>query len=186
MKRYKDELDVANGYKVSSIRTEWETYANIEKMHYLVYTQMVNAGVARWLPISEHYYVNDEGEKVESVGDSIGLKVEVEITHPEWILFGDKVGTDISQKDDGNVGGQKFVSRKGSRANIKSSHKDGRFTLIGLTAATGDPVMCIIIFAAEELSFEQRMGSDICIPFDNTKNIRENFGPGKRFSGGPS
>ena len=71
MKRYKDELDVANGYKVSSIRTEWVTYANIEKMYYLVYTQMVNAGVARWLPISEHYYVIDEGEKVESVGDSI-------------------------------------------------------------------------------------------------------------------
>ena len=130
MKRYKDELDVANGYKVSSTRTKWVTYANIEKMYELVYTQMVNAGVARWLPSSERYYVNDEGDKLESEGDSVGLKVTVEITHPEWILFGDEVGTDISQKDDGNVGKQKFVSKKGSRPNIKSSHKDERFTLI--------------------------------------------------------
>ena len=147
---------------------------------------MVNAGVARWLPQSEQYYVSNEGEKVESALDSVGLKVEVEISHPEWILFGDEVGTDISQKDDGNVGGQKFVSKKGSRANIKSSHKDGRFTLIGLTAATGDPVMCIMIFSAEELMFEQRMGSDIRVPFDNTKTVRENSGPGKRFPGGPT
>ena len=72
---------------------------------------MANAGVARWLPSSKHYYVNDEGEKVESEGD-VGLKVTVEITHPEWILFGDEVGVDISQKDDGNIGEQKFVLKK--------------------------------------------------------------------------
>ena len=83
IKRHKNELDVATGYNVSSTRTEWVTYANIEKMYHLVYTQMVSAGVARWLPSSEHYYVNDEGEKVESEGDSVGLKVTVEITHPE-------------------------------------------------------------------------------------------------------
>ena len=78
------------------------------------------------------------------------------------ILFGYEVGTDISQKDDGHVGGQKSVVQKGTRANIKSSHKDGRFSAIGLTAAaTDDPVMVIIIFAAMELSFVQRMGHDI-------------------------
>ena len=145
MRRYKDELDVANGYKVSSTRTEWVTYANIDKMYQVVYTQMVR------------------------------------------ILFGDKVGTDISQKDDGNVGGQKIVSKKGSRANIKLSHKDERFTLIELTTATGDPVMCIIIFSAEELTFEQRTDSDIRVPFDDAKTIKENSGGiGKRFPGGPS
>ena len=49
---------------------------------------------------------------MESEGDSVGLKVTVEITHPEWILFGDKVGTDISQKDDGNVGDKNSYQRK--------------------------------------------------------------------------
>jgi len=96
------------------------------------------------------------------------------------------VGTDISQKDDGNFGGQKFVVKKGSRANIKASHKDGPFTLIGLTAATGDPVMCIVIFAAEELTFEQRMGRDIHVPYNESKTVSQNSGAGKTFPGGPS
>ena len=40
---------------------------------------------------------------------------------------------------------------------MKSSHKDGRFTAIGLTAANGEPVMAIVIFAAKELTFCQRI-----------------------------
>ena len=47
--------------------------------------------------------------------------------------------------------------------------------------------MCIIIFAAEELTFDQRIGSDIRVPFDDAKTIKENSGGvGKRFPGGPS
>ena len=63
VKRYQQVLDVTNGFKVSSTRTEWVTYANIEKMYHLVYDQMEEAGVARWLLPSEHYYVNEEVEK---------------------------------------------------------------------------------------------------------------------------
>jgi len=113
-------------------------------MYDLVYDQMVASGVARRLSPAEHYWVDKNGETIESESDACGLKVEIEITHPEWIIFGDEVGTDISQKDDGHVGGQKFVTAKGTRANIKSSNADGRFTAIGLTAASGDPVMAIV------------------------------------------
>ena len=69
-------------------------------------------------------------------------------------MFRDEVGTDIGMKDDGNVGCQKFSFKKRSKANMKASHKDRRFTLIGLTGASGDPLMCIIIYAAKELTFE--------------------------------
>ena len=58
--------------------------------------------------------------------------------------------------------------------------------MIGLTAASGDAVMAIIIFAAEELTFEQRMGHDIRALFDETKPIAANSGPGKTFPGDPS
>ena len=68
--------------------------------------------------------MNGDGEIVKSRDEAVGLKVTVEITHPQWIIFGDEVGTDLSQKEDGHVGGQKFVVSKGTRANIKSSHKD--------------------------------------------------------------
>jgi len=96
------------------------------------------------------------------------------------------VGTDISQKDDDKVGGQKFVISKGSRANIKSSHIDGQFTDIGLTSGNGDPVMAIVIFAADELSFVQRMGHDIRAMYDHDGHISVNCGEGKPFPGGPT
>ena len=86
-------------------RTEWMTYENVELVYNLVYEQMVRAGVAKALAPEDYYYVDDKGEKVSSKEESIGLLVEIELMHPEWILFGDEVGTDISQKNDGNVGG---------------------------------------------------------------------------------
>ena len=46
--------------------------------------------------------------------------------------------------------------------------------------------MCILIFAAKELSFEQRMGHDIQVLYDDSKNVSENSGPGKIFPGGLS
>ena len=186
VKRNSDVLEVGKGYRVSNNRMEWVTYENVEKMYNLVYEQMVRSGVAEHLAPDEYYYVNKVGEKVDSKEESVGLQVKINVTHPEWILFGDEVGTEISQKNDGNVGGQKFVVSKGTRANIKSSHRDGRMTVIGLTAASGDPVMAIIIFAAEELTFEQRMGHDIRVPFDEDVPIRANSGPGKTFPGGPT
>lgn len=83
---------------------------------------------------------------IKSENDARVVKVEIEKNRPKQILFGNEVGTDISQKDDGNVSGQKFVTGKCTIKNIKSSQADGRFTAIGLTAASGDPVMTIAIF----------------------------------------
>ena len=146
---------------------------------------MIAAGVAVPLSEDEQYWVNENGETV-NCSTGVGLKVKVQITHPEWLIFGDEVGTDISQKNDGSVGGQLFITTKGTRGNVKSSHTDGRFTLIGLTAASGDAVMAIMIFTGEELSFEQRMGHDIRVEFDENKTITDNSGPGKTFPGGPT
>ena len=81
-------------------------------MYDLVYGQMVNARVAKYLLPDYYYYVNDKGQKVDSESESVGALVKIEITHPQWILFGDKVGNNISQKNDGHVGGQKFVAAK--------------------------------------------------------------------------
>ena len=69
---------------------------------------------------------------------------------------------------------------------MKISHKDGRMTVIGLTAASGDAVMVIIIFAVEELTFEQQMGHGICVPFNEEVSIAKNSGPGKTLPGGLS
>lgn len=125
VKRNREKLEVGKGYRVAGNRTEWVTYENVELMYDLVYEQMVRAGVAKVLSPEDRYYVDDKGQRVSSKEESVRLQVKVEVTHPEWILFGDKVGTNISQKNDGAVGGQKFVTAKGTRANVKTSHKDG-------------------------------------------------------------
>ena len=154
-------------------------------MYDLVYDQMVNAGVVKYLLPDDHYYVNDKGEKVESESESVGALVKVEVAHHQWILFGDKVGTDISKNNDGHVDGQKNVTAKGTRSNVKSSHKDGRFTVIELIATSSEAVMAILIFAAEELIFEQRMGHDLRGPYDKHGSVSKNSGAEKVFPGGP-
>jgi len=77
------------------------------------------------------------------------------------------------------------VTGKGIRANIKSSNATGRFTAIGLTVASGDPMMAIIIFAVKELSFIQRMDRDIMIDYDKIATITESSNVGKAFPCGP-
>ncbi len=131
MRRHAESLSLARGNRVAACRTEWTTYENVLEMYSLVYEQMVDAGVARNLPVEESFWTNDSGEPVETEAEASGCKVDVDIEHPEWILFGDEVGTDINQKDDGHIGGTKYCVSHGTKANIKSSTKDGRFTLIG-------------------------------------------------------
>ena len=70
---------------------------------------MVTSGVAKHLSPEEYYYVNGEGERVISVAESVGLQLKIEITHPEYILFGDEVGNDITQENEGLVAGKKLV-----------------------------------------------------------------------------
>ena len=83
VKRNKEKLEVGKGYRVAGNRTEWVTYENVELMYDLVYEQMVQAGVAKALAPEEYYYVNDKGERVSEIEDSVGMQVKVEVTHPE-------------------------------------------------------------------------------------------------------
>ena len=73
-------------------------------------------------------------------------------------MFGDEVGTDTNNMDDGNNGGQSYISIKGNRTNLLSSKASGRFQLMGMTAATSEPVLCIYILAAKILSITDVKG----------------------------
>jgi hypothetical protein len=186
MRQHAFELAAAKGNRIAACRSEWTTFENISEMYTLVYEQMVDAGLAKRLSIKDQFWVNLSGDQVETEEATFGSKIEVDITHPEWILFGVEVGTDINQKDDGKIAVTNYCIGKGSRANIKSNTNDGGFTVIGLTAASGDPVMCIVIFAGEELTYEQRMGHDIRAGFDNGGSISENSRPRKAFPRAPT
>ena len=179
MRRHALPLSRAKGTRIAACRSEWTTFENILEMYNLIYAQMVDAGLARSLSIEEQFWVNHCGDRVETEEEAFGSKIDVDITHPEWILFGD-------QKEDGQIGGTNYCVGTGTRANIKSNTNGGRFTVIGLTAASGDAVMCIIIFAGEELTYEQRMGHDIWVGFNGETSMRDNSGPGKAFPGAPT
>jgi hypothetical protein len=63
----------------------------------------------------------------------------------------DEVGDHISQKGDGNAGGQKFMVVNDMRAQVQNSFTDNYFTVLGFTAANGHPTMCAIIIAISKL-----------------------------------
>jgi hypothetical protein len=161
LRQHAESLLLAKGNQVPACQTEWTTYEIVSEMYSLVHEQMVDASVARNLPIDEQFWTNNFGEIVQREAEALGCKIDINIEHLEWILFGDEVETDINQKDDGQIAGTMYCVSRGTKANIKSSTNIGRFTLIRLTAASGDAVMCIIIFAAEELTYGQQMGHNI-------------------------
>jgi hypothetical protein len=52
-------------------------------MYSLVYDQMVDAGVARNLPIDEQFWTNNLGEIVQTEAEASGCKIYIDIEYPE-------------------------------------------------------------------------------------------------------
>ena len=79
--------------------------------------------------------------------------------------------------DDLNNGGQSYIIIKGMRTNLLSSKASGRFTLLGVTAETREPVLCICILAAKSLSVTDAKGFDyhISIPYDSSNTTGGNM-----------
>ncbi|CAJ1966096.1 unnamed protein product [Cylindrotheca closterium] len=181
MRRHEDILKTGRGSKQDRARKEWTTYENVQQMYTLVYEQMVKAGIAEQLPESEHYWVDKEGQIVDSEDKAAGHKCTIRLTHPEYLLFGDEVGTDTAQDQDGHNGGETYIKfADGTKVELLSTKATGRFTVMGLTAASGDPVMCIVIIAGKELGVQDYMGFDHQAesPYDGSKTLEENAGPG--------
>ena len=72
---------------------------------------MVKAKVATEL--SESVWMDYEGNLVLEK-EAHGCKVTHNLAYPEMCIVVDKVGGNISQKSDGNKGGEKFICKKGN------------------------------------------------------------------------
>ena len=77
---------------------------------------------------------------------AFGFQVTHDITNPDYCLVVDEVVGNINQKGDGNVGGQLQLYKVGTTPQQNISTKDKHYTVLGLTALSGEPVMCIVIF----------------------------------------
>ena len=188
LNRNRDKLFTTKAKKFAEVRSNWITYKNFKKMYKLVYSGMVKAGVAIELEEGEWQDIN--GQKCEEK-DAHGLKVHHQLTHPEYVVHVDEVGNNTNQKDNGLVGGEKRLSndrdsKQTGGAKVACSTKDARWTTLGFTSGTGQPIMCGIIFAAEFLTPEERLGIDIFANVEGeSTDIDLNYGDGKRYPGGP-
>jgi hypothetical protein len=76
---------------------------------------------------------------------------------------------------------------KHGRPQQQAATKDTHFTALGFTAATGDPVMCAIIFAAKTIEEQWRLGFDAFAEWIGEENdIHLNIGEGKVYPMGPT
>ena len=118
------------------------------------------------------------------------LKTNFHLTHPEMCLVVDEVGSNISQKGDGHIAGTKYICEINSIPRQQASHSDKHFTLLGFTALTGEPVLCLVIIAGVKEMFEVETGIDIdAAPIGDPSDddyFNKNRGKDKLFPMGPA
>ena len=187
-RRNNDKIVTLRGQKFELDRAEWTTYKNFDTMYESNGDEMECAGVAEKLVEPE--WQNKLGETVDVESKVFGCKVTHKITNPDMCLVMDEVGNSTSQKGDGAVGGEKFVCAKGTAPKEITNTKDKHWTLIGLTALSGEPVMCVIIFAGEQPSTLLETGMDVFADVvrnnDDADFFENNSGPNKLYPGGPT
>jgi hypothetical protein len=115
-----------------------------------VYGRLHEMGIAEKL--SEAVW-RDRDNNIVTEADAYGQKTAYSLipTQAHKLIMVDEVGENISHKGDGNAGGHKFMVAADMRAQVRNYFKDNHFTVLGFTAATGDPVMYAIIIAASKL-----------------------------------
>ena len=69
------------------------------------------------------------------------------------ILLGNEAGANLYMTGDGHIGEEKFLCVKGYIAQIKSTRKSKRFTVIGITNLLGEPICFIVIIEGKEIFF---------------------------------
>ena len=89
--------------------------------------------------------------------------------------------------DDGNNGGQRYISIKVMKTDLLSYKALGSFTLIEMNDATGETLLCICILATQSLSVTdvKVFKHHASIPYDSIKTTEENKGKGKAIPGLP-
>jgi hypothetical protein len=130
---------------------------NFETMHHHVYSAMVDSKVA--IQLEEEVWVKLDGTITQHEEESTGRKMKYLLTHPELIFFFvDEVGSNTSQRRDGNVGGQKYIVHEAQQALLRSSYANTHFMVLGYTTARGNPVCCVIIIACVEITAKHVLG----------------------------
>ena len=92
------------------------------------------------------------------------------------------------KKNDRHIGGRKLVCGKRIVPQQRVNYKDKHWTLLELTALSGDPIMCVIIFAGKRHNPLCETGIDIFAEqvgeVSDEDYFKRNSGQNKRYPGG--
>ena len=189
MTRHGDKIVSRRGERFACIRGQWTKLSNIKYAYRCIYDVMVDARIAsvREVPV----FTDREGNVVEE-SQAFGFKQDIEINHPDYLLFGDESGCSSNQKKDGHIAGTKYIVGRGTVPQILCSSNDHTFTILPFTSASGKAVCCVVIFKSptEKVPILWKTGMDITVanPAKNSKgkiDFQLNLGEGKTFPGGP-
>jgi len=128
------------GEKFAPSCTDWSTYENFVAMYDHIYKEMHAAGLTK--EYKSPVMVNESRLIVDDINESYGMAVTHELIHSDYLLFMDQTGSNTNQKDDKNVGGQKFVCESGMTPKLVMSTSSHHFILILIVVATEDAVGC--------------------------------------------
>ena len=103
---------------------------------------MVDAGSA--VELDNTIWINRTGEECND-DEAYQCKVTHIIIHSDMCIYGDDMGVILSMKGDGNEGGKLLYGERGCVTQENASTRSRKFSIIGFTALTGDPVMCVFI-----------------------------------------
>jgi hypothetical protein len=147
MKRHNNIIHTTKIHKQCISQLEWATYHNVAKMYSLIYAEMVISGIAKQLQ-SDVYF--NKYNHIVPEGDSsiVGTFSNIQVTEPSYLILVDETGLSTNMKMD-KKGTKRIIAEKGYAGTKKAITTNIRYTTMGFTAATGEPVMCCIIMQSE-------------------------------------
>ncbi len=149
MKRNGDLVKAKKGVKFDSKRADWCTHQNFQLMYQEVYKEIASTGIARKL--DSEVFLDKYGNITENEEEGFALKTHCYLEQPDKLIFVDEVGSNTSQANDGNIGGEKLLCIGSNHPQECENTKEAHFAVLGFTTASGEAVMCCIIFAASQL-----------------------------------
>lgn len=122
LRRNVDKLTTKYGQRFASDCGDWSKRSWVSQMYDEIYNTYIIAGVAR--PLETPCYKDMSGKNV-SESLKYGEQIEIEMLHPNYVLFADETGLNTSSKDNGNKGGTKYVCGQGQIPKTKCTTSDG-------------------------------------------------------------
>ena len=111
-KRWEHTLTFKRDQKFALDRSAALTFSNMNKMYNEVYKTMTECKVA--LKQIHPVYETVDWRPATDWNAKFGIPCTHKIDHPEMCLVVDEVGSDLSQKGDGQISGAKYACEKGA------------------------------------------------------------------------